>query len=184
MGIDIQLITADEAYHDKDGSLFDKTDVIMTTPPSSKVSLPEHTDADTGTVFCHDECSFPMLHVGIENHTHEYKCNADSVECRLSSTCPRYRFLSVDGGLFQRIPYHTALIQKAHAIRKNCERPFNLLKNQTGLETVRVRSQHATLVRCTLGNISVLLIKMAGMRKKKRVKKPMQLGIFKEKVAA
>ncbi len=184
MGIDIQLITADEAYHDKDGSLFDKTDVIMTTPPSSKVSLPEHTDADTGTVFCHDECSFPMLHVGIENHTHEYKCNADSGECRLSNTCPRYRFLSVDGGLFQRIPYHTALIQKAHAIRKNCERPFNLLKNQTGLETVRVRSQHATLVRCTLGNISVLLIKMAGMRKKKRVKKPMQLGIFKEKVAA
>ena len=40
MGIELQLITADEAYHDKDGSLFEETGVIVTTPPSSKVSLP------------------------------------------------------------------------------------------------------------------------------------------------
>jgi len=84
-----------------------------------------------------------------------------------SGQCPRYRFLPVDGGFFQHIPHHTDLIQKAHAIRKNCERPFNLLKNQAGLETVRVRSQHATMARCTLSSIAVLLIKMAGKRKKK-----------------
>ena len=124
-----------------------------------------------------------MLHVGTENQTHEYKCNADSGECRLSNTCPQYRFLPIDGGLFQRIPYHTDLIQQAHAIRKNCERPFNLLKNQTGLETVRVRSQHATMARCTLGSIAVLLIKMAGIRKKQLRDKPIQLPIFKEKAA-
>lgn len=29
--------------------------------------MPEHTDADTGAVFCNDFCSFPMIHVGIEN---------------------------------------------------------------------------------------------------------------------
>ena len=61
MGIDVQLITADEAYHDKDGSLFEDTGVILTTPPSSKVSLPKHTNGDTGAVYCHDKCSVPML---------------------------------------------------------------------------------------------------------------------------
>ena len=184
MGIDLQLITADEAYHDKDGSLFEKTGVIVTTPPSANVSLPEHTDADTGVVFCHGECSFPMLHVGIENQNHEYKCNAVSGECPFSSTCSQYRFLPIDGGLFQRIPHHTDLIHLAHDSRKNCERPFNLLKNQTGLEIIRVRSQNATMARCTLSSIAVLLIKMAGMRRKQRAAKPQQLPMFEEKKAA
>jgi len=30
-------VPADEAYHDKDGSLYDQTGAIVTTPPSSKV---------------------------------------------------------------------------------------------------------------------------------------------------
>ena len=184
MGIDVQLITADEAYHDKDGSLFEDTGVILTTPPSSKVSLPKHTDGDTGAVYCHDKCSVPMLHVGIEAQKHEYKCSAASGECKFSSTCSQYRIIPVDGGLFQRIPYHTSLIQQAHDIRKNCERPFNLLKNQTGLETVRVRSQHATMARCTLSSIAVLLIKMAGKRKKISNVQPQQLPMFPEQKAA
>jgi len=184
MGLDLQLITADEAYHDKDGSLYEKTGVIVTTPPSSKVTLPEHTDAETGAVFCHDECSFPMLHVGIEQQNHEYKCNSAPGECLLSSTCSQYRFMPLDGGLFQRIPHHTDLIKQAHNIRKNCERPFNLLKNQTGLETVRVRSQHATLARCTLGSIAVLLIKMAGARRKQPAVSHKQLPMFEKKKAA
>ena len=155
----------------------------MTTPPLSKVSLPEHTDADTGAVFCHGECSIPMLHVGIESQNHEYKCGAAPGECQCPGSCPQYRFIPVDGGLFQRIPYHTAQIQQALDIRKNCERPFNLLKNQTGLETVRVRSQHATMARCTLGSIAVLLIKMAGTRKKQLAGKE-QLSLFQQKKAA
>jgi len=53
-------------------------------------------------------------------------------------------------------------------MRKNCERPFNLLKSQTGLETIRVRSQYATMARCTLSSVAVLLIEMAGTRKKKK----------------
>lgn len=184
MGIDIQLITGDEAYHDKDGSLFEKTGVILTTPPSDKVSLPEYVEGTTGTVFCHDNCSFPMLHMGTEGQQHEYKCGADAGECHYSDTCSRYRFIPVDGGLFQRIPYHTKQIQKAIDIRKNCERPFNLLKNQTGLETVRVRSQQATIARCTLSSIAVLLIKMAGTRVKKATNKPKQLPIFPVRKAA
>jgi len=184
MGIELQLITADEAYHDKDGSLFEETGVIVTTPPSSTVSLPEYTDANTGAVFCNDECSFPMLHVGIEDQKHEYKCSAPSGECQFSGTCSQYRFIPLDGGLFQRIPYHTKHIDQANDIRKNCERPFNLLKNQTGLETVRVRSQHATMARCTLSSLAVLLIKMAGTRRKQCSAKPQQLQMFEEQKAA
>jgi hypothetical protein len=168
MGLDIKLVTADEAYHDKDGSLFQETGVIATTPPSAKVSTPRHVDKDSGSVFCHDSCSIAMHRVGFENQTHEYKCGADPGECQHFGTCPQYRYIPVDGGLFQQIPYETEQIRQAHEIRKNCERPFNLLKNQTGMETVRVRSQHATMARCALSSMAVLLIKMAGFRKKEK----------------
>jgi hypothetical protein len=82
------------------------------------------------------------------------------------------------------LPHHTEHIQQAHDIRKNCERPFNLLKNQTGLETVHVRSQHATMARCTLSSIAVLLIKMAETRRKQCIAKPQQLQMFEEQKAA
>jgi hypothetical protein len=178
MGLDIKLITADEAYHDKDGSLYRKTGVIVTVPPSAKVVMPENVDGSTGAVFCHAECSIPMQHVGFENQEHEYKCGASPGECSHLHSCPQYRFLPMDRGLFQRIPYATQFIRQAHNIRKNCERPFNLLKNQTGLETVRVRSLPATMARCTLSSIAVLLIKMAGTRKKKTTNMPRQQQIF------
>ena len=168
MGLDIKLVTADEAYHDKDGSLFQETGVIVTTPPSAKVSTPLNVDKDSGSVFCHDSCSIAMHRVGFENQTHEYKCGAEPGECQHSGSCPQYRHIAADGGLFQQIPAATEQIKQAHTIRKNCERPFNLLKNQTGMETVRVRSQHATMARCALSSIAVLLIKMAGFRKKEK----------------
>jgi hypothetical protein len=74
MGIELQLITADEAYHDKDGSLFQETGVIVTTPPSSTVSVPEHVDPDSGSVYCNAECSIPMVHLGVakEHIQHSY----------------------------------------------------------------------------------------------------------------
>ncbi len=168
MGINIKLITADEAYHDKDGTVHQKTGVIVTTPPQKKVTVPENVDSATGAVFCHDECASPMQHVGTEGQEHEYKCGAEEGECLHQHTCSQCRFLPIDRGLFQRIPFATESIQQAHDIRKNCERPFNLLKNQTGLETIRVRSQHATMARCTLSSIAVILIKMAGTRRKQR----------------
>ena len=177
MGIEVTLITADEAYHDKEGSLYRDTGVIVTAPPSAKVSLPEYIHG-TGAVFCHDECSIPMQHVGSEGQKHEYKCDATPGKCSLLHSCPQYRFLPMDRGLFQRIPHSTEMLQNAHDIRKNCERPFNLLKNQTGLETLRVRSQRATMARCTLSSIAVLLIKMAGIRKKKPNNMPQQQHIF------
>jgi hypothetical protein len=184
MGIDLQLITADEAYHDKDGSLFEETNVIVTTPPSSKVLLPVDVDSKKGNVFCHERCSVPMKHLGVDKQTHEYKCNADQGECSLCGSCQQSRIVPVDRGLFQQIPYHAPGLQRAHDIRKNCERPFNLLKNQTGMETVRVRSQHATMARCTLASIAVLLIKMAGIRRKQPTSTPQQVQMFERKKAA
>ncbi len=183
MGIDIKLVTADEAYHDKDGSLFKETGVIVTTPPSSKALLPKYVDGNSGTVFCNDSCTIAMRHVGFEHQIHEYKCGAESGECQYSSTCTQYRAIQMDSRLFQQIPYETEQIKQAHDIRKNCERPFNLLKNQTGLETVRVRSQYATMARCTLSSIAVLLIKMSGTRKKGQISTSQQLPLFDKKAA-
>ncbi len=180
MGIEIQLVTADEAYHDKDGFLFAQTGTIVTTPPSSKVLTPENVDGISGAVFCNDSCKVSMLRVGFDKQIHEYKCGAGPEGCSHSDTCPQYRYIPCDRGLFQQIPYETEQVRLAHDIRKNCERPFNLLKNQTGLETIRVRSQAATMARCTLSSIAVLLIEMAGARKKKKSTTPKQLSLLEE----
>jgi len=178
MGIDIKLITADEAYHDKDGSLFGDTRVLLTTPPAAKVLVPENVDRESGAVFLDGTCNIPMQHLACEAQTHEYRCGAATGECHRSSICTQCRFIPVDRGFFQQIPYGTKSIQQAHEIRKNCERPFNLLKNQTGLETIRVRSQYATMARCTLSSIAVLLIKMAGTRRKKTTVRPQQASLL------
>ena len=176
IGLDINMVTADEAYHDKDGSLFEETGVTVTTPPSSLVRTPENVTPETGEVFCHNECTIPMEYLGSEDQEHEYKCGAEQGHCIHSETCSQCRFIQMDSGLFQRIPFASVDVREAHNIRKNCERPFNLLKNQTGLEKVRVRSQQATMARCTLSTIAVLLIKMAGQRKKiKSIKEPLRL---------
>ena len=116
---------------------------------------------------------------GVEENNHEYKCSANTGECLVEGSCPQYRCIPLDRGFFQRIPYHVEQIRKAHDIRKNCERPFNLLKHQTGLETVRVRGQSAITARCTFSSISVLLLKMAGTRKKEPAKKSPQLPLLK-----
>ena len=87
MGIDLQLITADEAYHDKDGSLFHETGVTVTTSPLSTVSLPQYTHKETGAVFCNESCSIPMQHLGVTEQVHEYKCSVNAGECPFSPSC-------------------------------------------------------------------------------------------------
>ena len=117
-----------------------------------------------------------MEYLGSENQEHEYKCGAEPGQCLHAENCSQCRIIQMDQGLFQRIPFASIDIEEAHNIRKNCERPFNLLKHQVGLEKLRVRSQQATMTRCTLSTIAVLLIKMAGQRKKKKtIKEPQHL---------
>ena len=108
IGIDLKLITADEAYTDSDGTFFKETGVNLITPPKSNVvSVPEDVDVKTMTVTCNDMCTIPMEYLGFEEGYHEYKCCAVPGECPFASKCPKFRQIPLDGGHFQQIPFDT-----------------------------------------------------------------------------
>jgi len=167
IGLDLKLITADEAYHDKDGRIYEESDVHLVKPPSSKVALPENVDKETFQVMFDDFCDIPMEYVGIEATGHEFKCGAESGECPRDVICPKFRNIPFDNGSFQRILYGSEPVSKALDIRKNGERPFNLIKKREGLDHVRVRSQQGLVARVAFTTIATLLLEMAGTRRKK-----------------
>ena len=68
------------------------------------------------------------------------------------------------------ILYGSEVVSKALDIRKNGERPFNLLKKCEGLEQVRVRSQHGIVARSTFTTMATLLLELAGTRRTKKAK--------------
>lgn len=160
MGIDLKFITADEAYHDKEGTIYDKTGVTLITPAPANKQLPANVDSETYSVTLDDMCDTPMQRIGYTTGGHEYKCNAASGECMWSSSCPQYRTIPFDNGVFQRIVIDNELADQAIDIRKNCERPFNLLKHRDGLEQIRVRSQKALITKCTITTMVTLLIEI------------------------
>jgi hypothetical protein len=167
MGVDVKLITGDEAYHDKDGSIFAETGVRLITPPSSQSTIPDNVCPETLAVTCDDMCDLPMIYMGCVEGGHEFKCGAQPGQCS-RSVCLQCRIVPFDNGHFQRIPMVCEYANEAIEIRQNSERAFNLLKHREGLEQVRVRSQHSLIARCTFSNIATLLLEMAGTRKKKR----------------
>lgn len=167
IGLDLKLITADEAYHDKDGRIYEESDVHLVKPPSSKVALPENMDKETFQVMFDDFCDIPMEYVGIEATGHEFKCGAESGECPREGICPKFRHIPFDNGCFQRIFHGNEAVSKALDIRKNGERPFNLIKKREGLDQVRVRSQQGLVARVAFTTIATLLLEMAGTRRKK-----------------
>ena len=168
IGLDLKLITADEAYQDTDGSLYKESGVHLVKPPSSNVNLPANVDAEALQVMFDDLCDIPMKYIGIEGQGHEFKCNAKPGQCFRSELCPKFRHIPSDNGYFQRILYGSDVVSKALDIRKNGERPFNLLKKREGLEQVRVRSQHGIVARSTFTTMATLLIELVGMRKTKK----------------
>jgi len=168
IGLDLKLITADEAYHDKDGEIYEESGVHLVKPPSSKVAIPENVDKETLQVMFDDFCEIPMQYVGIEAKGHEFKCGAEFGECHRDAICPKFRHIPLDNGCFQRILYGSESVSKALDIRKNGERPFNLIKKREGLEQVRVRSQHGLVARAAFTTIATLLLEMAGTRRKKK----------------
>lgn len=179
MGIDIKLVTADGAYHDKDGDILSENNVHVISPPASDALLPENVGPESIAVTCSDECEIPMVRMGLTEEGHEFKCGAAPGECFHACNCPRSRIIPFDSGYFQRMPIDNSdLTNAALDIRKNTERPFNLLKNREGLENARVRSQHALVVRSTIATIATLLIEMAGTRKKVQKKKNPQQQLF------
>lgn len=170
IGLDLKLITADEAYHDKDGEIYKESGVHLVKPPSCKVSVPENVDKKTLQVMFDDFCEIPMQYIGIEEEGHEFKCGAGFGDCYRVAICPKSRHIPLDNGCFQRILYGSESVSKALDIRKNGERPFNLIKKREGLEQVRVRSQHGLVARAAFTTITTLLLEMAGTRRKKKEK--------------
>lgn len=178
LGIDMKLITADEAYQDTDGSILEETGVHVVAPPSGKVGLPPNVLDSPIRVTCNDTCDIPMRAIGSTEEGHEFGCNASPGECIFESSCVKSRIIPFDKGHFQPMPSFYNASQQALDIRKNCERPFNLLKKREGLEATRVRSQHRVVVRSTFTTIATLLIEMAGTRKKQKNKGDNQRELF------
>ena len=111
-----------------------------------------------------------MQYIGIEEEGHEFKCGAGFGDCYRAAICPKFRHIPLDNGCFQRILYGSESVSKALDIRKNGERPFNLIKKREGLEQVRVRSQHGLVARAAFTTIATLLLEMVGTRRKKKEK--------------
>lgn len=170
IGLQIKLITADEAYCDRDGSFYNGTGVHLITPPRAKVLIPENVDLQSMQVTYDEQCEIPMHYMGVDDCSHEFKCAANPGECFRESVCPKFRLISIDSGHFQRIFHNKQQVTEAIDIRKNGERPFNLLKKREGLETVRVRSQHSLLARCTFTTMATLLLEIADTRRKVKPK--------------
>lgn len=169
IGLNVKLVTADEAYHDSKGEIFEKTGAAIITPARCNVNIPDFVDVEAKNVFCNKNCIIPMEYVGItEDMQHEYKCNAMWGECFFSFSCPKYRLIPFDTGYFQRVQNFLGHADTAVDIRKNCERPFNLLKNREGLKETRAKSQNGILARCTFAQMATLLIEMAGKRRKEK----------------
>ncbi len=178
LGIDIKLITADQAYHDSDGSVLNETGVYVVAPASEQAKLPENVLQTPMRVTCNNSCEIPMDYLGTTLNGHEFRCGATPGECMFASSCLKSRIINFDNGHFQPMPtFHTGS-QTAIKIRKNCERPFNLMKKREGLEQTRVRSQHGVVVRSALTTIVTLLIEMAGTRHKPQKKDNQQRELF------
>ncbi len=178
MGIDVKLITADQAYHDSDGSVLKDTGVYVVAPPSEKAVLPDNVVKLPIRITCNDFCEHPMKSMGCSQNGHEFRCGAKPGECMFESNCPKFRTISFDNGFFQPMPVFNELAEKAIEIRKNCERAFNLMKKREGLEKTRVRSQHGVVARSTFTTIATLLIEMAGTRRKPKKKYDGQKELF------
>ncbi len=177
IGLDLKVITADEAYGDakENETIQRQHGVTIITPPKEKVLLPEHVDRETQAVYKDKWCEVPMSYLGrMDESGHEFKCNAVPAECIHDATCDKYREIPVDAGIFGQIPDQVSGVEDVKDIRKHIERPFNLLKHREGLEPVRVRSQHGLMVVATFSTMANLLLEIIATRKTERKANPQQ----------
>ena len=105
IGLEVRLVTADEAYYDNDGAILKETGVHLVKPPSRKLALPENVDGQTLQLTFDDLCEIPMQYVGLEPQGHEFKCHATAGQCPRAGLCPQFRHIAFDNGCFQRILY-------------------------------------------------------------------------------
>lgn len=158
IGLNIKLVSADQAYHDKTSAVYAENGSHLVKLPNSKVRFPENVDPISLEVTCDDFCKFPM----------EYIRYGRTGAMLWAMSCPQFRHITLDEGCFQRILRSTPLVSQTLEMQKHCERPFNLLKKREGLEQLRVRSQHGAAARTTFATIANLLIELIKTRKTKK----------------
>lgn len=176
MGLRMEIVTADEGYLDpkQNEQMHQEYGVRVITPASQKVNVPDHIDGNTGAVFMNGRCEVPMAYLGKTSFGHEFGCATQ--ECFHAPSCPQWREIPLDGGLFGQIPDQIPGVDKARKIRKHMERWYNLAKHREGLEPLRVKSQHSALTAVTFAQLAALLLEIVGTRKtKKQEELPRQL---------
>jgi hypothetical protein len=172
IGLDMKLVTADEAYADtkQNEAIHQDFNVNVITPPNKKVKLPENVDPKSHTVYMNNMCELPMEYMGRTDKGHEFKCGDDSRACQHADICPKYREIPVDAGIFGQIPDQLKEVEEIRNLRKHMERAYNLLKHREGLEPLRVRSQHGVIAVATFANMCTLLLEIVETRKSKKKK--------------
>lgn len=170
MGIEIKVITADEAYADveQNESLQREYGVKVITTPDGHVGIPDNVDGNSATVYMNGRCEIPMRYMGRTETGHEYKCSDDVHECPLSYTCSQYREIPLDARLFGQIPDQVRGVEDVRNIRKHAERPFNLMENREGLVYMKLASQQGVMAAATFAQITTLLLEIVGTRRTKK----------------
>jgi hypothetical protein len=171
IGLELKVVIADEGYGDAADHEAIQTGhgITVITPPKSKIKLPKNVDPLTQAVYQDKWCEHPMIYLGkTEAGLHEFSCNASPGECIRYLTCHQHREIPTDSGIFGQIPAQIEGVEELNNLRKNLERPFNLLKHREGLEPVRVRSQQGLMAVATFANMANLLLEIVATRKTKR----------------
>jgi hypothetical protein len=170
MGLDIKVITADEAYADVEQleSIQQEYGVTVITTPDGHVKIPDHVDEKGAAVYMNGTCEIPMVYMGRTETGHEFKCSDKAHECPLSDGCAKYREIPMDARYFGQIPDQVKGVEDIRNIRKHAERPFNLLKNREGLSHLKITSQQGVMVASTFAQITTLLLEIVGTRRTKK----------------
>ena len=102
MGIEMKIVTADEAYADakQNEAVRKEHNLTVITPPDKKVKVPENVDEKNSSVYINEYCEIPMDYLGRTDKGHEFKCGGHNKECLYSHTCPKCREIPLDAGLF------------------------------------------------------------------------------------
>jgi hypothetical protein len=181
IGLNMNIIVADEAYGaaEETREIKQEHGIEIVSSPRAKVLLPDFVDQETCDVFFSDLCDIPMTYLGKdETGDHEFKCAAAPGQCFHSDRCPQCRLIPIDAGCFGAIPKQVEAREQAIDLRKNIERPFNLLKHREGLEPLRVRSQQGVMAVATFATMANLFLEITATRKtKKKEEHQMSLDI-------
>lgn len=165
MGLQMKIITADEAYRDvaqnesiqKDNAIH----VIASCDPH--VKTPEDTDGKH--VYMNEWCDIPMEYAGRTDAGHEFACGDTDNACLHAPLCDKYREVPLDAGHFGQIPDIIPEVTQARNMRKHMERTYNLLKHREGIEHIRITSQQGVTAAVTIAQVAELLLEIAGTRK-------------------